>query len=235
MKTIRHTIVGAVALFFTSAIHTFAIEGLQISEQCSNLVLSWPSAEGETYIVQYRQTLNLSDTWQTLTSSLPAVSGTNVTSFVHSNIVQNPCNCGDGSFAAVGSSRNTLALAAAESVAPVPMVIPANGSGGAVPLTLYPPSFDLSEFLILDPLTGESVSGLGYTASTLALNSSQFDTPLPLGVGGVSDNPETAPGTGFYQVARLGVHIVGLTNFTGGVVSNTIVMPFEVANDTGSV
>src|ERR1035438_9737251 len=136
MKTIRHAIIGAVALFFTSAVHTFAIEGLQVSVQCSNVVLSWPSAEGETYIVQYRQTLNPSDTWQTLTSSLSAVSGTNVTSFVHSNALQNPCNCGGGSFAAMSSRQNTLALAAAEPVAPVPMAIPANGSGGAVPLAL---------------------------------------------------------------------------------------------------
>ncbi|HET7624596.1 MAG TPA: hypothetical protein VFM25_04965 [Verrucomicrobiae bacterium] len=37
--------------------HTFAIEGLKVSVQCSNVVLSWPSVEGETYIVQYRPDL----------------------------------------------------------------------------------------------------------------------------------------------------------------------------------
>jgi hypothetical protein len=127
-------------LSFASAISSFAIEKLHISVQCSNVVLSWPSADGETYIVQYRKTLDSSDGWQTLTSSLPAVSGTNVTSFVHSNAVQNPCNCGGGSFAAMSSSGSTLALAVAEPVAPVPMAIPANGSGGAVPLAIYPPA-----------------------------------------------------------------------------------------------
>ena len=59
MKTIKPVIIGAFALLLASAVHTFAIEGLQISVQCSNVVLSWPSDEfsGETYIVQYRADL----------------------------------------------------------------------------------------------------------------------------------------------------------------------------------
>lgn len=215
--------------------HALAIEGLKLSVQCSNVVLAWPSAEGETYVVQYRPTLNPSDSWQTLTSSLSAVSGTNVTSFIHSNVVQNPCNCGGGSFAAMSSGRNALSLATAESVASVPMAIPADGSGVAVPLAIYPPGFDLSNLLIFDSLTGEAVSGSGYAVSAVALNS-PLDGPFPLdGGGSPGGGPTNAPETGFYQVARLGVHIIGLYNFTNYVVSNTIVMPFEVANDTGSV
>ena len=72
-----------------------AIEGLKISVQCSNVVLSWPSVETETYIVQYRPTLNPDPgiPWQMLTNFMPAEFGTNVTVFVHSNIVLNP-NCG---------------------------------------------------------------------------------------------------------------------------------------------
>ena len=55
-------------------------------------ILSWPSLDGETYIVQYRPTLNTNTPWVTLTNSLPADSGTNITFFVHSNIVQCPTN-----------------------------------------------------------------------------------------------------------------------------------------------
>jgi hypothetical protein len=232
MKSIGTGIVLAVGLLFAAAIHTFAIEGLQISVQCSNVVLSWPSAEGETYIVQYRKTLDPSDSWQTLTSSLPAVSGTNVTSFVHLNIVQNPCGCGGSAFAAMASGRNTLALAAAEPIAPAPMAIPADGSGGAVPLALYPPGFDLSGFLIFDPLTGESVSGSGYSASALALDSLQFDGPQPLDGGGGSGNSTPAPETGFYQVVRDGVYLLNssLAKLTNGAVSNTVTVAFEAGN-----
>jgi hypothetical protein len=216
-------------LSFASAISSFAIEGLHISVQCSNVVLSWPSADGETYIVQYRKTLDPSDGWQTLTSSLPAVSGTNVTSFVHSNAVQNPCNCG-GSFGSMSSGQNTLASAAP--MAPVPMAIPANGSGGAVPLALYPPGFDLSGFLIFDPLTGETVSGSGYTASAFALSSSQFDGPMPLDGGGASGNSSTTPEAGFYQVVRDGVYLLNSTifNLTNGVLSNSVTVAFEAGN-----
>ncbi len=42
------------------------------------------------------------------------------------------------------------------------------------------------------------------------------------------------PGVGFYQAARLGVHIVGVNIFTN-VVSNTIAIPFEAANEIGSL
>jgi hypothetical protein len=48
--------------------------------------------EGETFIVQHRSTLDGSSAWQTLTSSLPADLETNLTFFVHSNVVQQP-NC----------------------------------------------------------------------------------------------------------------------------------------------
>jgi hypothetical protein len=121
-------IIVALAGLLATRINTFAIEGLHVSVQCSNVVLSWPSADGETYIVQYRQTLAPSDSWQTLIDNLPNTSGTNVTAYIHSNVVQNPCNCGGSSFAAMGSSQNTLASAAVEPV--VPMAIPTNGVVG---------------------------------------------------------------------------------------------------------
>ena len=79
-----------------TALQTFAIEGLQLSVQCSNVCLAWPSVETETYIVQYRQSLTDSNGWQTLTASLAAEIGTNRTVFIHSNIVQHPNNGSSG-------------------------------------------------------------------------------------------------------------------------------------------
>lgn len=215
MKTVTHKILTVSAgLLLASAIHTFAIEGLQISVQCSNVVLSWPSAADETYIVQYRQTLNSTDSWTTLTDYFPATTGTNVTFFVHSNIVQHP-NCGGGrSFGAMIARTSVSTAMTGPSLPPVPLAMPVNGSGAAVPLCLYPPGFDLSGFVILDPLTGISVNGSAYTIGAFSLTGSQLDGPQPLegGGGSGSGNSMLEPETGFYRVVRDGAHLFGITN-----------------------
>jgi hypothetical protein len=228
-------IIVALAGLLTTRINTFAIEGIHLSVQSSNVILSWPSTNnGESYIIQYRQTLNAADSWQTLADYYSPASNTNITFYTNFNAVQNFASYGDSSFAAMSSSQNIMALAPAESVTPVPMAIPADGSGGAVPLAIYPPGFDLSGFLIYDPLTGESVSGAGYSASTLALNSPQFDDPQPLD-GGASGNggPSPAPATGFYRVVRDGAHLFGITN--GMMLSGVVTIPVEVANGYGDL
>lgn len=69
---------------------TLAIEGLKLQIRCPHVVLSWPSTNGETYIVQYRATLDTNSTWQTLTNFMPPATGTNTTYFVHSNRVDCP-------------------------------------------------------------------------------------------------------------------------------------------------
>ena len=244
MKIIRG--IGVAVLLGLTTLQTFAIEGLQVSVQCSNVCLSWPSVEGEIYVVEYRQTLTDTNGWQMLTADLAAETGTNRTVFVHTNIIQNPsCDCASGNSLAMNGSRSFLAGAMAAPPMPVPMAIPANESGRGVPLALYPPGFNLTGFLIYDPATGETVSGTGYTISyRSALNGSMNAedgtgmSPTPMGgpvPDGGSGGSETEPETGFYQVARLGVHIVGLDNFTNGCVTNTITMPFEAANEIGSL
>ena len=68
-----------------SGIHAFAdVRPVQLSLQCSNVMLSWPSQPGETFTVQYRQTLSTNTPWLTLTNLLRADLDTNVTTFVHS-------------------------------------------------------------------------------------------------------------------------------------------------------
>jgi len=91
MKTIKRGIIGVVALILlTSTVQTFGIEGLKLSVHCPDVWLTWPSVDGETYIVQYRETLGTNTPWITLTNSLPADSATNTTIFVHSNRVDCP-------------------------------------------------------------------------------------------------------------------------------------------------
>ncbi len=236
MRPFQHAIMAAAILLSASTIPTFAIEGLQISVVCSNVVLSWPSDPSEIYMVQYRQTLNPSDVWQTVAVDLPADQTTNITFFVHTNVVQPPgCGCGTGPHFALGLSQS-LAMSVAIPADPEPMAMPADGSEAAVPLALYPPGFDLTGFIIFDPTTGETLDGAGYSIQAFSPLSNgpmrgptPMDGPSPDGSGGQD------PDTGFYQVARVGVHIVGLTNFTSGFISDSISMPFEAANEVGSL
>jgi hypothetical protein len=221
-------------LSFASAIHTFAIEGLKISVQSSNAILSWPSTNTETYIVQYRPTLTPDSSWQTLTDYLAAATSTNFTRFVHSNIVQYPAGgSGGGSGGNISllapdemSGVSSMLSSAATTTSVMPMAIPANGSGSAVPLALYPPGFDLSGFTILDPVTGESVSGNGYSVSPSLMSSAQDDEIQPLDASPNGLN-SSITNTGFYRVVRDGVHIYGLTN--GAVLSGTMQFPIEFA------
>ena len=81
MKTLQGISGIITCLLLSSASQTFAIEGLKVSVQSSNVTLSWPSTNGETYVVQSRQSLNTNAAWMTLTNSLPPASGTNLTSF----------------------------------------------------------------------------------------------------------------------------------------------------------
>src|SRR6266508_432612 len=98
MKTIKRgtlrrlAVIAAIAVFVTAQ-KTSAIEGLKISVQCSNVVLHWPIADNENYIIQYRQTLQTNTPWQFLETYLYPDWGTNVTYYIHSNVVQN-VNCG---------------------------------------------------------------------------------------------------------------------------------------------
>jgi hypothetical protein len=228
-------IITALAGLLATRINTFAIEGIHLSVQSSNVILSWPSTNnGESYVIQYRQTLSTTDAWQTLADYYSPASDTNITFYTNFNAVQKIFSYGDSSFAALSSSQNIMALAPAESVAPVPMAIPADGSGGAVPLAIYPPGFDLSGFLIYDPLTGETVNGSGYSANTLALSSPTLDAPQPLD-GGASGNgsPSPTPATGFYRVVRDGAHLFGITN--GMTLSGVVTIPVEVANGYGDL
>lgn len=47
-------------------ISTFAVPGLKVQVQCPDVVLSWPSTEGASYLVYYRPDLNPGTTWQLL-------------------------------------------------------------------------------------------------------------------------------------------------------------------------
>jgi hypothetical protein len=236
----KKTIIGICYILWLLASNdnVSAIEGLKISVQGSNVVLSWPSTNTETYIVQYRPSLGAGSSWTTLTNYYPA-SSSNVTFFVHSNIVQYPLvlgggtNTGDGTPPSPdGMSGTTSASTSTTTAAPaVPMVKPVDGSGDAVPMAIYPPGFDLYGYLIYDPSTGNWMSGNGYSVPINSANSVQASDIHPLDDSGTNSTPDP----GFYRVVRDGVHVYGLTN--GMVLSGIVQFPIEVAwtNNTDQI
>lgn len=219
MKTLKQgVLIAAFATLVTLSASVSAIEGLQLTVQCPDVILGWPSLSGESYIVQWRPTLSPSTPWVTLTNSLPADETTNWTTFVHSNQVQ----CASDDANSFGGSESELppALSFAQSHVSEPMVKRADGSGSAVPLCIYPPSFDLSRFIILDPSTGDWVSGSQYEISHPFLKRPQPEDPDP------QDDP-MPPDPGFYRVVANGLHFFGLTN--GGVLSGVVDVPIEMS------
>ena len=175
-------IVATAAALLATTFTSLAIEGLTISIHCPDVILGWPSSPGETYTVQWRPTLDPITPWTTLTNGFQAESTTSWTFFAHSNQVA--CPAGGGSGNIVGDGGDGLPPSptmTSTSVFSEPLAMPADGSGSAVPLILYPPGYDFSQLLILDPSTGSWTSGMNYSTFLPSLATGEFDGPQTLG------------------------------------------------------
>lgn len=222
------TVIAAIAVFFIAQ-SSLAIEHLQISVQCTNVVLRWPCLDdgSEQFIVQYRSTLSPTDSWQTLETSLPATYGTNEMYYTNWGVVLTPANCdGGGSFSMMMMGGGGMSLSSSQPAEP--MATP-NSGGAAAPVKLYPDGFDFSNFTITVPGTSGSLSGAAFMEA-------EADDPLdpngggePSGDGGTN----TPPDVGFYRVVRNGAHMFGVTN--GTVWSGKVNVQLEVANPDGKV
>jgi len=220
MKTITKQlfILALLASGFTAQ----AITNSAIAVSGTNIVLSWPSYGYESYLIQYRQTLDPSDSWSALTNAYPANS-TNQTTFTIFGVV--PQQGGSGGSYSVGSGsppRPSFASSSMTAMNSEPLAVPVDGSGGGAPVAIYPPGFDFSNFNIFDPVSGESVSGVGYTVPLLQQSASlTLDDAQPLDSG--SGDP---PQTGFYRV----FHIPNwLANFSGYTFDGPTFIPVDYA------
>ena len=130
-----------------------------------------------------------------------------------------------------GASDSLASLVAGS---PVPLAMLANGQGGAVPLALYPPGMDMSNFIIYDPATDEWLTASAYAMTSTALNLLQPNGPEPAGGSGGGDEPTQVdpPETGFYQVVQDGVQILdsSITNLTNRLLSGSLNIGFEAGN-----
>lgn len=167
---------GFVLALCLAGIAVQAIEGLQITVQYPNAVLSWPSVVGETYQVFYRPTLNPDTPWVSLASGLPAAAGANSTTFMHSGIVVIPMDTGSGG---------------GGGVPPVPQIMSATEIGVTASEPNKKPhkkaSVDLPP-VPWDPV--ELAKSLQISTDTTLLAAATQSAPQPLGI------------TGFYQVVR---------------------------------
>ncbi|MGH7951295.1 MAG: hypothetical protein ACREFE_05175 [Limisphaerales bacterium] len=161
-----------------------------IEAQETNIILNWQSSTGEIFLIESRKTLTGDTQWGELTNYFPAAANTNLTTFVDLNTMQFPTNVlGDG-----GGGGDISPMDLSDE----PMAKPANGSGEAAPLALFPPGFDLSGLTIFDPATGENMSGNGYSVSPSSMNETQTGGLEPMDDSG--DGTNAVPNTGFYRV-----------------------------------
>lgn len=100
---IKSAVILVAITLVASPLHILAVEDLKISVSCPDVLLSWPSQAGETYLVRYRPTLNTNTPWVILANSLAAAAGTNRTTFTHANIVT---GCSGEAAMAGGSSSS---------------------------------------------------------------------------------------------------------------------------------
>ena len=205
-----------ISLLIALATQSYGIEGLSISiRNGTDVVLGWPSAVTETYIVQYRVALDTNDPWTTLTNYYPAAQYTNWTTFVIPNQICVPSGgtTGGAGQGITGGPPSPMAaiqseLAPGETLLPPLPWDPATWQFGAIATGL-----GLSDYV---PITGDMMTAI--EADVLA---PQDETSSPLN----TTNCPTSPG--FYEVVRNGVHCVGLTN--GMVLSGTVTIPLEIA------
>ncbi len=211
MKITIKRIVVVVAIMVVSAVQTFAIEGLTLSIQSSNVVLSWPSdpTSGETFIIQSRASIGTNDAWQTLTNFYPALDGTNVTTFVHTGAACVPAGVTNSS----------------------------GGSEGGPPSPGFSSSSQSSKEDSFPPLP--PLPPLPWDTSTwVANNSTKHDKSSSSNSELDNPTPEDSDGDGsscsaFYRVVRNGVQLFAITN--GMALSNTVTIQIEVGNDGGKL
>jgi hypothetical protein len=211
MKTTIKGILTIVASFLlASSLQTFAIVGLEMKQDGTNLVMSWPSLGYEHYLIQYRATLDPSTPWENLTNNYPANS-TNRTTFILYGMSAPPGSGGGGGGEGGPPELDSLSQGGGEQdeAKPTqPWAMPADGSAPPVPLLLYPPDFDLSDFLIYNPEISDWVEGSKYSRDDAGSGGAQTDGPQP---GGWDELPQAS---GFFRVFHIPDWSFNVTNYT---------------------
>ncbi len=219
--------VAAVALLFASIFQSQAVPGLQLSIQCTNVVLKWPSVDGggATYMIRYRPDLSANSSWIILTNYYPAATGTNITTFTNFGVISNVCcNCGSG-------GMSPMMAMGGRSIANTGAAMTTTVSSNPPPLPPLPPGLAYSTnaggsiIVISVPIT---------EATSVGVVDNHGGTPLsPSPFGGTNSPNNSPPQTGFYEVVPDGATLYGLTNNI--TISGNLQLPVEVANSVGQL
>jgi len=210
---------------FVWPLRLVAIEGLRISVLCPDVVLSWPSKTGETYIVQYRAALNTNDQWVTLTNSLPALLNTNWTTFVHTNVSECPQSASGGGESGGGGAPSPYSSESTTSETDKPALTPEERAAQRDVLLRDAQAYlewlmtQLQESATLAQSNRAWRKANGVTT----MQSSGSDTGDTFSAESESSSSTTA---GFYRVVRTGVTLFGITN--GQVFSGVVSVPIEI-------
>lgn len=87
MKRTMHRIITLAVALLVTAQTALGVTGVQLTIQGSDVVLTWPSQPGQTFIVGYRPAFDPATPWTFLTNTLPAAAGSQTT-FTHSGAFQ---------------------------------------------------------------------------------------------------------------------------------------------------
>lgn len=193
-----------------------AIEGLKISVTCPDVILSWPSKTGETYVVQYRATLNTNDPWVTLTNTLPAALNTNSTRFIHTNVSECP-QVGSGQSASLQTDRPTTTVEE--------RAARREQYRQEIQAMLEKMMGDMQEAATLAASNRAWKKANGVTTTQVAASSSETTSPA-------ESEAISSTGVGFYRVVRTGVSLFGVTS--GQVFSGVVSLPIEIGVASGN-
>lgn len=202
------------------ALEATAIEDLKIEVQGADVVLNWPSVDGETYIVQHRASFEANTPWVSLITSLPATVGMNQTYFVHQGIVQQ-CN---SSLAVSTSGAGLLAqsLGSLEGDAALPAAVPWWARWQME--NRKPHAWEKEQ---RPPFPWEAAA---WSAAKAAQMGSSGAGILPLGgESSLSGSGSCPVNTGFYRVVRKGARLFGMID--GATISGELEWPLEIGSD----
>ena len=201
---------GAVLSFVivvASSLPSHAVVDQALEIQGTNLVLSWPSQGYEYYMIRYWP--DLAQPPIQLTNCFPANS-TNRTTFVLPCCTLAELAGTNGYFLTSMESLSTMTSSVdrwPSSLDPR-WVMPADGSGGAVPFSIYPPGYDTRGLIFFDSDPNPQPTSV---SNAYLLAGADSDGPMP---AGFSNGGCDCPDIGFFQVWHIPDFPSGITNYT---------------------
>jgi hypothetical protein len=208
MKAIKQAVVVSLIAAIAASESSFAVPDTKIAIRCPDVVLWWPSTNGQSFLIQGRPDLNPETTWTTLTNFYPAALNTNRTYFVHSNQVDCPSGQTFGMLSASGGGSASASAKGSSISLEKPFQLLGLGpwlttkdeSRMPVPLDIYPPGIDLSGHIIIwpDGSTDEWTKELAGKYEEIK-NEGQRNGPQPADAGGGDGGVTMA----FYRVINV--------------------------------